>query len=122
MQKVYSLPNLLTISRIVVIPVIFMMVYIHATLWQLVAAILNAFWEIYDTLGSREFIKEYRERSMVIGQQVRLQENGEWKEATALDIDDNGGLIVQMEENDGTTSKRVLQTGEITLRLKTGLL
>ena len=89
---------------------------------QLVAAILNAFWEIYDTLGSREFIKEYRERSMVIGQQVRLQENGEWKEATALDIDDNGGLIVQMEENDGTTSKRVLQTGEITLRLKTGLL
>lgn len=89
---------------------------------QLVAAILNAFWEIYDTLESREFIKEYRERSMVIGQQVRLQENGEWKEATALDIDDNGGLIVQMEEADGSTGKRVLQTGEITLRLKTGLL
>ena len=89
---------------------------------QLVAAILNAFWKIYDTLETREFIKEYRERSMVIGQQVRLQENGEWKEATALDIDDNGGLIVQMEEADGSTGKRVLQTGEITLRLKTGLL
>ena len=50
MQKVYSLPNLLTISRIVVIPVIFMMVYIHATLWQLVAAILFIVASITDYL------------------------------------------------------------------------
>ena len=46
----YSLPNLLTISRIVVIPVIFMMVYIHATLWQLVAAILFIVASITDYL------------------------------------------------------------------------
>ncbi|MGN1206007.1 MAG: biotin--[acetyl-CoA-carboxylase] ligase [Eubacterium sp.] len=89
---------------------------------QLVAAVLNEFWEIYDTLEERKFIKEYRERSMVIGQRVRLQEQGEWKEATALDVDDNGGLIVRMEEPDGTTYDRVLQTGEITLRLNTGQL
>lgn len=50
MQKVYSLPNLLTISRIVVIPVIFMMVYIQATLWQLVAAILFIVASITDYL------------------------------------------------------------------------
>lgn len=46
----YSLPNLLTISRIVVIPVIFMMVYIQATLWQLVAAILFIVASITDYL------------------------------------------------------------------------
>lgn len=46
----YSLPNLLTISRIVVIPVIFMMVYIHTTLWQLVAAILFIVASITDYL------------------------------------------------------------------------
>ena len=36
----YSIPNLLTISRIVVIPAIFLMVYIHSTIWQLFAAVL----------------------------------------------------------------------------------
>lgn len=36
----YSLPNLLTISRIVVIPVIFLTVYIHSLWWGLFAAVL----------------------------------------------------------------------------------
>lgn len=36
----YSLPNLLTISRIVVIPVIFLSVYIHAVWWSVIAAVL----------------------------------------------------------------------------------
>lgn len=39
-MTVYSLPNLLTISRIVVIPVIFLSVYINATWWSLLAAVL----------------------------------------------------------------------------------
>lgn len=38
--KLYSLPNLLTISRIVVIPVIFLSVYISNMWWGLFAAIL----------------------------------------------------------------------------------
>lgn len=46
----YSLPNLLTISRIVVIPVIFMMVYIQASLWQLLAAVLFIIASITDYL------------------------------------------------------------------------
>jgi len=36
----YSIPNLLTISRIGVIPAIFLMVYIHSTFWQVFAAVL----------------------------------------------------------------------------------
>ena len=36
----YSLPNLLTISRIVVIPVIFLSMYIHCAFWAMLAAIL----------------------------------------------------------------------------------
>lgn len=39
-REVYSLPNILTISRIVVIPVIFLSIYIHTTLWSVFAAIL----------------------------------------------------------------------------------
>lgn len=36
----YSLPNLLTISRIVVIPVIFLSMYIHSAFWSMLAAVL----------------------------------------------------------------------------------
>lgn len=36
----YSLPNLLTISRIVVIPVIFLSVYVNTVWWSLLAAVL----------------------------------------------------------------------------------
>lgn len=46
----YSLPNILTISRIVVIPVIFMMVYIQASVWQLLAAVLFIVASITDYL------------------------------------------------------------------------
>lgn len=36
----YNLPNILTISRIVVIPVIFLSIYIHAAAWSVFAAVL----------------------------------------------------------------------------------
>src|SRR5574344_1252881 len=36
----YNLPNLLTISRIVVIPVIFLSIYIHSSIWSMFAAVL----------------------------------------------------------------------------------
>ncbi len=36
----YSLPNLLTISRIVVIPIIFLSIYIHGVWWSFIAAVL----------------------------------------------------------------------------------
>ena len=44
----YNLPNLLTISRIVVIPVIFLTVYIHSVWWGLFAAVLFIIASITD--------------------------------------------------------------------------
>lgn len=44
----YNLPNLLTISRIVVIPVIFLSIYIHNYAWSLFAAILFIIASITD--------------------------------------------------------------------------
>lgn len=48
--KMYSIPNLLTISRIVVIPVIFLMVYINSSVWQLFASVLFIAASITDYL------------------------------------------------------------------------
>lgn len=46
----YNLPNILTISRIVVIPVIFLTIYIHSALWYLVAGLLFIIAAITDYL------------------------------------------------------------------------
>ena len=44
----YNLPNLLTLSRIVVIPVIFLSLYIQGALWALLAAVLFIIASITD--------------------------------------------------------------------------
>lgn len=44
----YSLPNLLTISRILVIPVIFLSIYIHTAVWSMLAAVLFIIASITD--------------------------------------------------------------------------
>ena len=44
----YNIPNLLTISRIIVIPAIFLTVYIHSAAWQVTAAVLFILASITD--------------------------------------------------------------------------
>ena len=57
-------------------------------------------------------MREYRERSLVIGKEVRYLKENVWHEAVVTGIDDDGGL--QIEENGDMVT---LRTGEITLRL-----
>lgn len=85
---------------------------------RLAAAVINEFWEIYSHLTDRSFMKEYREYSNVIGKEIRFLEQGEWREGRALDIDDDGGLVVEYLEEEGRKRVRVLHTGEITLRVR----
>ena len=51
---------------------------------------------------------EYRSRSFIIGETVVITSNGETKQALAINIDDNAGLVVQF--SDGTTE--ILNSGE----------
>ena len=76
------------------------------------ASIINSYMEIYQSLQNRDYMKEYKERSMVIGREVRYLSENEWHEAIVLDIDDDGGLVVSQG-----SATRTLRTGEITLRL-----
>lgn len=82
------------------------------------ASVLNEFWNIYEHLAEREFMEEYRERSNVIGKDVRFLEGETWQDARALGIDDDGGLIVAYGTEDGGMVQRTLRTGEITLRVR----
>lgn len=85
---------------------------------KLVAAIINEFWNIYETITDRSFMEEYRECSNVIGRDVRFVENNVWQEGKALDIDPDGGLVVECIGKTGKKERRTLHTGEITLRVR----
>jgi BirA family biotin operon repressor/biotin-[acetyl-CoA-carboxylase] ligase len=80
----------------------------------LVAAILNELYELYDGLSQRTYIHDYRTWSNVIGKEVRFSSDGTWVDATALDIDEDGGLMVELKDGE----RQTLRTGEITLRVK----
>lgn len=77
----------------------------------LVAEVVNEMMKIayvdYST-----FIDYYRTHSMVIGKRIRFTQNGEACEATAISIDETGGLTVRLDSAEEIT----LRSGEITVR------
>ncbi len=80
---------------------------------QLCAKIADNIIEMSRHLHTRDFIDEYKKHSLVLGCEISYTQNGVTKEATAIDIDRNGGLVIQTQ--DGT---KTLHSGEITVRLK----
>ena len=58
------------------------------------------------------FIDYYRSHSMVIGEEIKFIQNGETHFATAIAIDEHGGLEVELD----TGEKQTLRSGEITIR------
>jgi len=77
---------------------------------RLIAATLDNFWEIYTSRG-REFMDEYRARSIVLGQDIYVLSGGEQTLAHALEIDDDCGLVVRYEN--GATA--TLSSGEVSI-------
>lgn len=71
--------------------------------------------KIFSDLNDRSYLRIYRAYSNVLGCRVRFEENGCVYEGTALDVDDNGGLIVDVDTPDGS-ERSVLSSGEISLR------
>ena len=79
---------------------------------RLIAAVLDNFWEYYQNLDDREFLEEYRARSIIIGRDILVISGEEQIPAHALAIDDECGLIVRYEN--GETAK--LSSGEVSIR------
>ena len=80
---------------------------------QLIARICDNMEALYDQLDDGGFMEEYRARSNVIGKRITVLRGGERFSARALDIDDQGGLVV--ETQDGIETVR---SGEISIRLE----
>lgn len=78
---------------------------------DLIAEIANELCKIMLS-DCREFIDYYRSHSMIIGEKINFIRDKRVTPATALAIDEQGGLVVELE--DGSTT--VLRSGEITIR------
>ncbi len=83
---------------------------------RIAAEIINNLLSVCENLEDRSFLSIYRERSMILGENVRYCRNGQWFEGYAQDIDEYGGLVVFHEDG----SKEVLHSGEISLRKNNG--
>ncbi|MCI8956085.1 MAG: biotin--[acetyl-CoA-carboxylase] ligase [Eubacterium sp.] len=80
---------------------------------MLIAHLLDYFMENYKELASKTFVKEYIERSMILGKKILLIEGNDTIPATAMEIDKKCRLKVKLE--DDTT--RWLSSGEVSIRI-----
>lgn len=78
----------------------------------LVARITTGLLDFAKDMRDCSFIEDYRQMSVVLGKEIRYNEGDAWITARALDIDSEGGLMVELQGG----SVRVLKTGEITVR------
>lgn len=69
-------------------------------------------WKEFFTTPEEELIYLYKQRSLVLGKEVRFEQNQTSYQGLAKDISDSGQLLVQLEEG----QERWLNSGEISLK------
>lgn len=91
----------------------------------LIAAVTNNFFQLVENFDPQKLLKDYKSRSMILGQpiliygtsQSALPENGgHGIKARAIDIDENGGLVVEYLEGAMRLQKETITSGEVTIR------
>ncbi len=80
----------------------------------LAAEICKELLILIPSLKNKEFMKDYRKYSVVLGKKVIFQENGVFYRGTAESISDSGALTVLLDNGE----RRALASGEISLRVK----
>lgn len=79
---------------------------------HLVAEMINGILELCEDLTNRDFLEEYKKRSMVLGHKIKVHHQNNWSLARAIDISDDGGLIIENENGE----LEILNSGEISIR------
>lgn len=82
---------------------------------ELLQQILTKFWSYYQSLQQKPFLEEYRRRSLVIGQPVRILRPGRDPEnAVAVAVEDDFSLRVRLENGE----LRSLSSGDVSIRVR----
>lgn len=92
---------------------------------QLISAVTNKFLELVKDFDKTRIVEEYKTRSMLLGKNIliygtngsALPENGgKGVKARAIDIDENGGLVVEYLEGVMNHQMETITSGEVTIR------
>jgi BirA family biotin operon repressor/biotin-[acetyl-CoA-carboxylase] ligase len=83
---------------------------------ELLSALLGAFEERYLALGdsASELLDEWRELSLVLGEEVVATERGEEIRGTVFGIEDDGGIVIRLHDG---RHRKLLPTSDVTLGL-----
>lgn len=79
---------------------------------NLIAQILNELQIVVNDLTDKTFLTDYKNKSCVIGEKINVITPNQTYLATAIDINDNGNLIVKNDSNE----EIILNSGEISIR------
>ncbi|MBR6565138.1 MAG: biotin--[Clostridia bacterium] len=77
---------------------------------EFISLLLENFFKYYNALPKKSFFQKYRERNLVIGKKVFINSQ---TQATALDIDNDCRLIVELPDK----TKKALSSGDVTVKL-----
>lgn len=80
---------------------------------KLIAAAADEMLTICGDLTDKSYIKDYRSHSLIIGKNIYYYKNNTKYTGIAMNIDDNGGLVVRSADG----KIEILHSGEITVRL-----
>lgn len=80
---------------------------------QLIAEVLTNFWRYYIGIKDREFLKEYQERSFLVGTDVWILEGEKQRKALVLGVTDNCELQVQFADDQSVEN---LASGEVSIK------
>ena len=80
---------------------------------KLAVEIIKKVLQGINNVGDASIIKECRKRSVLLGKSVTVLSGNDSYEATATDIDDDGGLVVKLKSGQIKT----LKSGEVSVRL-----
>lgn len=92
---------------------------------QLAASIINNIFSLINNFDKRKLLMEYKSRSMILGKQILLygssysalpEHGGTGVKARAIDIDENGGLVVEYMEGRHAREMATVTSGEVTVR------
>ncbi len=79
---------------------------------ELIAAVWEEFGKLYESRSTAVYMEEYRKRSVLLGKEVTVLAPSGSYTATAVDISDDGHLVV-----DRGGCKEILSNGEVSVRL-----
>ena len=79
---------------------------------RIIAEVISRFWNFYEHLSEKPFLRGYQSRSLLDGMEVNVISGNEQRPATALEVDEDFRLHVRYPDG----REDYLQSGEVSVK------